>query len=120
MAWENHSVAFASAHGDIPHRIDPQIGQVLAVFRDDLIENRLLVTNEIHLIDNHDNFLNPQHPQHVTMAARIFLHAFLGIDNQNGCFSMRSAGDHVLDEFDVPGGINDDVIAFGRLKKHPG
>jgi len=41
----------------------PQVRQVLAVFRDNRVENCLAVTYQVHLIDHHDNLFNTQHAQ---------------------------------------------------------
>ena len=50
------------------------------------------------------------------MAAGLFLDAFVGIDEEEGCFGVGGAGDHVLEEFFVSRSIDDDVLALFGLE----
>src|ERR1039457_4383403 len=44
----------------------------------------------------------------------------MSIDDEQGSLSTGRARDHVLEELDVAGSVNDDVIAFCRLEKTSG
>ena len=62
----------------------------------------------------------PSMPEQVAVAAGVFLDAFVGVDDQDGGFGMGGAGDHVFDEFDVAGRVDDDVVALGGLEEDAG
>ncbi len=62
--------------------------------------------------------MDPQHREHISMASRIFLDPFMGVDDQERGFCPGSSGHHVLEKFNVARGIDDDVISFLRLKKN--
>ena len=51
------------------------------------------------------------------MAAAVLAHALLGVDDQHGRLGARGARDHVLEELDVPGGVDDDVVALVALEE---
>src|SRR5687768_7390225 len=54
------------------------------------------------------------------MAAGILLHPFLRIDHQQGGLSPGCAGDHVLQELDVSGSVENQIVAETALEEHPG
>ena len=51
------------------------------------------------------------------MAAAVLAHALLGVDDQHGGLGARRARDHVLQELDVAGGVDDDVVALRALEE---
>ena len=53
------------------------------------------------------------------MATTVFAHAFFGVDHQHSGFSASCARNHVLEELNMPWGVDDDVIAFRRLEETP-
>ncbi len=112
--------AFATADGDVVERLDADAGEVGVVFVTDAREDGLVIADEVHFVDEDDDFFDAEHPEQVAMAAGVFLDAFFGVDDEDGGFGVGGAGDHVFDEFDVAGGVDDDVVAFFRLEEDAG
>ena len=81
------------------------------VFRDDGIEYVLPVPDEVHLVDEDRNLTDAEHRQHEAVPARVLLDAFLRVDDEQRGFGPRGASDHVLQELDVSGSVDDDVVA---------
>lgn len=112
--------ALATADGDVAERLDADAGEVGVVFLLDALEDLLIVADEVHFVDEDDDFFDAEHPEQVAMAAGVLLHAFLGVDDEDGGFGVGGAGDHVFDEFDMAGGVYDDVVAFFGLEEDAG
>ena len=52
----------------------------------------------------------------ITVPARILLHAFVRVDQQQRGLGVGRAGDHVLEKFLVARRVDDDVLPLLRLK----
>ena len=50
------------------------------------------------------------------MAPGVFLHAFVGVDQQQRGLGLRGAGDHVLEELLVARRVDDDVLPLRRVE----
>ena len=81
-----------------------------------LIERRLRVVDEVHLVHDDDHLSYANQPQQIAVPARLFLHAFGRIDDDERRVGSRGAGHHVLHEFLVARGVDDHVLALGGAK----
>ena len=77
----------------------------------------LLVADQVHLVHAHDDLPDAEHRQDVAVAPAVLAHAFLGVDHQHRRLGARRARDHVLQELDVAGGVDDDVVARRALEE---
>ena len=91
-----------------------------AVLLLDRVEVVLAVVDQVHLVHAHDDLADAEHRQDVAVAPAVLAHAFLGVDHQHGGLGARRAGDHVLQELDVAGGVDDDVVARRALEEAAG
>ena len=95
-----------------------QVDEKVAVFGLDLAEPSLVVADQVHLVDEHRELADAEHRHQVAVPPRVLAHAFHGVDHEQGRLGARGAGDQVPDELDVPGGVDEDVVAFRRLEEH--
>jgi len=72
-----------------------------------------------HLVDDDAELADAEHRQHVTMSAGILADTLVRVDHQEGRLSSRRSGHHVLEEFDMPRRVDDDVVAARALEKDP-
>ena len=84
---------------------------------DDPVEHVPTVADQIHLVHEHGNLADADHRQHVAMAPRVFLDALLRVDHEQRRFGARRASNHVLQELDVAGCVEDDVVAARGLEE---
>jgi len=117
---EDDAFAFAPAQRDGSSRRDTHRLEECIVFLLDPLKHSLVVSNQVHFVDSHYHLLDAQHTEQIAMPARIFAHAFMRIDDQHSCFSMRSTRDHILDKFNVPRCIQDEILAHFRFEKDAG
>ena len=61
----------------------------------------LAETDAVHLIDDDRDLANAQKMQQIAVPAGLIAHAFGGVDDQHRRIGLRSAGDHVAQEFRV-------------------
>ena len=113
-------VAFAAGDGDVVLGLDAEALQVGGVGGADFVEDGGVVVDEVHFVDDDDDFADAEHAEQVAVTAGVFLDAFGGVDDEDGGFGVGGAGDHVFDEFDVAGGVYDDVVALGGLEEDAG
>ena len=92
----------------------------LAVLADDPIEDVLAVAHQVHLVDDDGDLPDTEHRQHEPVAARVLPDAFMGVDHEQRRLGPRGPGDHVLQELDVPGRVEDDVVPSRGLEEHAG
>lgn len=118
-AGEGDVIALPAVNRDIALRLHAHPVQEGVVLRADLFKNLLAIIYQVHLVDQHDNLFDSQHPQQVTVAARVFLDAFVGVDHQQGGFGPRSAGDHVFEKFNVARRIVDQIAALAGFEEYP-
>ena len=81
-----------------------------AVLGFDLVEPGLAVVFQVHFVDQHRDLPDAQQVQEIPVPARILLHAFMRVDQQQRRFGVRRARDHVLEELLVPRRVDDDVL----------
>ena len=112
-------VPVGSTDRDDGDSVQPDWIEEVTALPDQSFEPGLLETGEIHLRDRHDDLRDAQHAQQVPMAPGVLLHALNGVDHQQRRFRMRSAGHHVLQELDVSGGVDDDVVPTRGLEEDP-
>jgi hypothetical protein len=105
-------VAVLGGDGNEAFRLHADGFEEGAVFRLDLVETRLRVILQIHLVDKHGDLADAQEIEQVAVAARLFLHALVGVDQQQGRLGVGRAGDHVLEKLLVAGSVNNNVLAF--------
>ena len=78
------------------------------------------MVDQIHLVHQHDDLPDSQHCKHVAMPPGVFLNPLMRIDDQQGGLGTGRTGDHVLEELNVAGRVDDDVIALGRFEEASG
>ena len=71
-------------------------------------------------IVQYSDLADAQQIKKVTMAAGVFLHPFMGINEQQRRLGIGRAGDHVFQKLLVAGRVNDDVLALFGLKPNYG
>ena len=115
-------VAVLGGHGNETFRLHAHRFEEGAEFRLNLVETRLGIIFQVHLVDQHGNLPDAEEIEQVAVAPRLFLHAFVGVDEQQGGLGVGRAGDHVLEKFLVAGRVNeamhtpsvrDKLTAFG-------
>src|SRR2546425_758727 len=70
----------------------------------------------VHLVDRHDELLDPEDLREVDVLLRLRLHAFRGSDDEDRRVRLGRAGDHVLDEIPVARGVDDREVVLVRVK----
>ena len=78
---------------------------------DDLLEHGLVVVDEVHLVDAHDQVRDPQQRRDERVAAGLLDHALARIDEHDRQVGGRGAGDHVAGVLLVARGVGDDELA---------
>ena len=76
----------------------------------------LRIVHQVHLIDQHCDLPDTQQLEQVTVTPGVFLHAFLGVDQQQCGLRLRCPGHHVLDELPVSRRIDDHVAPLRRAE----
>ena len=109
-------VALPCRHRKDELGLDADACQELPVLGRDLVERVLRVVDQVHLVDDDDDLANADQAQQIAVAARLFLHAFGGVDEDERGVGARRAGHHVLDELLVAGRVDDDVFALRGAK----
>ena len=109
-------VAVLGGDGDEHFGLDADGLEPGAVFGFDLLEPGLAVVLEVHFVDQHGDLADAEQVQQVAVPAGIFLHAFVGVDQQQRRFGVGRAGDHVLQKLLVAGRVDDDVLALVRVE----
>ena len=82
--------------------------------RFDLVEPLLAVVLEVHLVHQHRDLADAQQVEQVAVAAGVFLHAFVRVDEQQRRLGTGGAGDHVLEKLLVARRVDDHVLALLR------
>jgi hypothetical protein len=101
-------------------RVQPKLAKKLSIFLLNLAEPFLRVVHEIHLVYDDNDMLDAKHAQQVGVTSALFPHPFVRTDHKDRCVRSRCASNHVLQEFLVPRGINDGVLAPRRSKRNFG
>ena len=79
----------------------------------DLVEDRLVVVDEVHLVDREHQVRDPQQRQDHRVPAGLLGQALAGVDEHQAEVGGRGAGDHVAGVLHVAGGVGDDELALG-------
>src|SRR2546427_806316 len=91
-----------------------QAGQFGLEFGEALL--RILRLRRVHLVDRHDELLDPEDLREVDVLLRLRLHAFRRPDDEDRGVRLGRAGDHVLDEVPVARGVDDREVVLVRVK----
>ncbi len=102
-------VPATSGHRNEAGRPNADLFEEGAVLAHDTIEDRAVPADEVHLVHDHGELPDAEQRHHVAMAPGVLLHAFRGVDHEQGGFGAGGAGDHVLQELDVAGRVEDEV-----------
>jgi hypothetical protein len=109
-------VAVAGGDRDDEAGAEADAVEVLRVGLADLVVARLGESHRVHLVDDHSDLPDAQQMQEETVEARLLLDALAGVDQHQRGVGARRARDHVLDEFTVPGRVDDHVVARRRAQ----
>lgn len=98
--------------GDIDDIVEP--GGEGFILGDDPVINVLVVVDEVHLVDRHNDVLDPEKVGDEGVTLGLLDHPFSGVDENDGQIGGRGAGDHVAGVLQVAGGVRDDELTLGR------
>ena len=88
---------------------DADLVEKRAVLPHDPVVHRLVPADQVHLVHDDGELADAEQRHHVAVAAGVLLHAFGRVDHQQRGLGPRRAGDHVLEELDVPRRVEDQV-----------
>src|SRR2546428_587223 len=91
-----------------------QAGQLGLQFGEALL--RILRLRRVHLVDRHDDLLDPEDLREVDVLLRLRLHALRRPDDEDRGVRLGRAGDHVLDEVPAARGVDDREVVLVRVK----
>ncbi len=77
----------------------------------DLLEAIGAEIDPVHLVDDHGDLSDAEQMQQIAMTPGLVAHAFQRVDDQDRAVGLRSAGDHVAQEFGVAGGVDQHHVA---------
>ena len=86
----------------------------------DLAKSFFREIHKIHFVHNHNDLVDAEHAEQISVAPALFAHAFVCADNKDRCVRSRRARDHVLQKFLVPRRIDDRVTAACCSKRNLG
>ena len=66
-------------------------------------------SDEVQLVDHHHHLPQAEKGEHVRVTASLLLYPLRPVDQEDGGVGRGGTRDHVLQEFLVPGGVDDDV-----------
>lgn len=72
----------------------------------------------IRLIHQNNHMSDADQMQQHGMATSLLLRAFRCVDNEDGGFSIRRAGDHIAQKLPVAGRVHNDEIAPLKLERN--
>ena len=81
---------------------------------DNILKGRFTILHQVHFVYQYVDLADAEQTEHIGVASGLFLHPFMGIHHQKRGLGAGGAGNHVLQKFLVPGGIDDDIIPFFR------
>ena len=90
--------------------------QERAIFRLDLAEAVFRKAGQIHFVHGHNHFAQPEETEQLSVPAALFAHPFIRRDHHDRGIGAGRARDHVLQEFLMPGRIDNHVVAPGAAK----
>ena len=111
-------IAVPADHGNHGGWIDAHLPEKRAVLGFDTGKPVRIAGDQVHLVHQNGQLPDAEHRGDVPVAAGIFLHAFARIDDDQRGVRPGGARDHVLQQVDVTGCIDDDVVARLRAKEH--
>ena len=82
----------------------------------DLLEARLRVADQVHLVDAHDQVPDAEQRRDERVPAGLLDHALAGVDQDHREVGGRGARDHVARVALVARGVGDDELAVGGLE----
>ena len=91
--------------------LDPDLGGEARVIGDDRLVGRLIVIDQIHLVDRQHDPANPQPVAQEAVPPGLDQHALARIDQDHRQLGGGGAGDHVAGVLLVAGAIGDDELA---------
>ena len=111
LGAEDDVVALERRQRDERHVAHPEPGRELAELVPDLLERRLVVVDEVHLVDAHDDVRDAQQRREERVAPALLGDALAGVEQDQRDVGRRGPGHHVPGVLDVPGGVRDDELA---------
>ena len=110
----DHVVALERRDRDDLEVGDVELGREGGELLVDPVVDRLVVVDEVHLVDRQHQVGDPQQRQDHGVPARLLGEALTGVDEHQAEVGGRGAGDHVARVLHVAGGVGDDELAAGR------
>ena len=101
-------VASDGTHGDRRDLVESEARSGSLDLSGDLLEGRMLVADEVHLVDRDDDALHAHERAHREVPERLRAHAARCIDQQHGDVGIRGRDGHVARVLLVAGSIGDD------------
>ncbi len=105
-------VAAQARHRDRDELLDADLPGERRVVVDDLVEDRLAVADEVHLVDGQHDLADADQRHQVAVPPGLRQHALARVDQDHGEVRAGSAGDHVARVLFVPRRVGDDELAL--------
>lgn len=82
----------------------------------DLLETRRAVVDAVHLVDDDGDLFDAEQMQQIAVTAGLIAHAFKRVDDEHRGVGLRSARDHVAQEFRVARRVDQHDVARRRAE----
>ena len=109
-----------AVHGrdrDIRRRFDADFRKKFREIPADLVVARTVVADQVDLVHEYGDLRDPEHFEHIAVPSGIFADSLRRVDDEQCRLCPGRAGDHILEKFDMPGCVDDDVFPFFRFKE---
>ena len=111
-----HVVALERRQRDALHRRDADGGGQLAVARDDVVEHRPVVVDQVHLVHRQQHVPDAEQRDDVAVAARLRQQSLARVDQHDRQVGGGGAGGHVARVLLVARAVGDDELALVRAE----
>ena len=110
------AVAVARRNRNYRRRLDAKADEMRGDLVADFLESRRAEIDPIHLVDDNGDLFDAKKMQKIAVAPGLVAHAFQRVDDQKRAVRLRSAGDHVAQEFGVAGCVDQHDVARPRAE----
>ena len=77
-------------------RLQPEFLKKFPILLLNLAKSFFGVIHKVHFVYDHDQILDTEHAQQISVPAALFADAFVCADYEYGCVRPRRAGDHIF------------------------
>ena len=105
-------VALEAGDGDGREGADADALRERGIIGDDLVEHRLVIADQVHLVDGQHDVADADQVGEIAVAPRLGQYALARVDQDDGQVGGGGAGDHVAGILFMAGRIGDDELAL--------